>query len=165
MPSERVVQLKQRLDRLVLEEDVDLEPPTPEERVVYEAAARNFTSQGPELLDAATEYLWAYYHSVAAALSPGERERLGVPTVDESADIWEQVEIRSPPAFTLGGRRFAPARSYISFEGEVSWEIEHGLQLVFEDGRRLCKVGPYDGHETNANAYGDESLLDVVFKS
>ena len=124
----------------------------------------NFTSRGPELLDAATDHLWAYYRSVAAALSPAEREQRGVPTIDESGDIWEQVEIRFPPAFTLGGRRFAPARSYISFEGEVSWEIEHGLQLVVEDGRRVCKVGPYDGHVTNAHAYGDESLLGVVFR-
>ena len=87
-----------------------------------------------------------------------------MPTIDESADIWEHVEIRFAPSFTLGGGRFAPAPSYISFEGEVSWEIEHGLQLVFEHGRRVCKVGPFDGHDTNAHAYGDESLLGVVFK-
>lgn len=56
----------------------------------------------------------------------------------------------------------APGRSYLSFEGEVSWEPEHSLQLVFEDGWRVCKVSPYDGHVTVADAYGDSSLLGVV---
>jgi hypothetical protein len=57
-----------------------------------------------------------------------------------------------------------PELSYISFEGEVTWEPEHGLQLVFEHGRRVCKVGPYDGHHTKGHAYGDPALIDVVFK-
>ena len=52
----------------------------------------------------------------------------------------------------------------MSFEGEVSWEREHGLQLVIEEGARVCKVGPYDGHVTMAHAYGDPSLLGVIFK-
>jgi hypothetical protein len=51
---------------------------------------------------------------------------------------------------------------YLSFEGEVSREPEHGLQLVHEDGQRVCKVGPYDGHVTVAHAHGDPSLLGVV---
>lgn len=46
----------------------------------------------------------------------------------------------------------------------MSWEPEHGLQLVFENGLTVCKVGPYDGHNTNAHAYADASLLNVVFK-
>lgn len=54
-------------------------------------------------------------------------------------------------------------RSYISFEGEVSWKPEHSLQLAFEHALRVCKVGPYDGRRTNSHAFDDESLLDIVF--
>ncbi|MBO0834789.1 MAG: hypothetical protein J2P28_04615 [Actinobacteria bacterium] len=57
-----------------------------------------------------------------------------------------------------------PGRSYLSFEGEVSWEPEHGMQLVYEDGQRLCKVSQYDGHVTVAHALGDPSLLGVIFR-
>jgi len=62
---------------------------------------------------------------------------------------------------TMTGR--CTKRSYLSFEGEVSWEPEHELQLVYEDGQRVCKVRQYDGHVTVADAYGDPSLLGVVF--
>ena len=37
------------------------------------------------------------------------------------------------------------------------------IQLVYADGVRLCKVGQHDGHVTVAHAYGDASLLGVVF--
>jgi hypothetical protein len=36
------------------------------------------------------------------------------------------------------------------------------MQLVFEDGQRVCKVSPCDGHVTVAHAYGDSSLLGVI---
>ena len=42
---------------------------------------------------------------------------------------------------------------------------EYDLQIVFKNGLRVNKVGPYDGHVTNADAYADDSLEDVVFKS
>jgi hypothetical protein len=68
------------------------------------------------------------------------------------------------PALALGGGAHEPGRSYISFEGNVSWDPEHGLRLVVEHGLRVCKVGQYDGHHTNAHAYDDIALLDVVFR-
>ena len=43
------------------------------------------------------------------------------------------------------------------------WEPEHGLELVLEDGARVTKVGPYDGHLTNAAAYADPTLESVVY--
>ena len=52
---------------------------------------------------------------------------------------------------------------YISLECECEWEIEHGLQIVFKDGLRINKVGSFDDHVTNADAYGDPRLEDVVY--
>jgi hypothetical protein len=164
MSSKRVYERKRDLDRLLDEPDIEGET-TAQERAVAEEAIRNFKSGGAELLDTATPFLWAYYRSVVSVFTAAERDDYGIPEIPQSADIWEQVEFRLPPALTFGGNRLEPGRSYISFEGEVSWEPEHGLQLVFEHGLRVCKVGPYDGHCTNAHAYADGSLLGVVFKS
>jgi hypothetical protein len=95
---------------------------------------------------------------------PAPEDQILREEIPDSADIWEHVQFRHPPQWRLGGGPLAPGRSYLSFEGEVSWEPEHGLQLVFEDGQHVCKVSPYDGHVTVAHAYGDSSLLGVVVR-
>ncbi len=164
MASKRVREQKQVLDRLVRTSEFDDEEPSIDERVVYDEAIRNFLSRGPELLDEATPFLWDYYRSFVSAFNEAERATYGIPEIPTTSDIWDHVEFRHAPSMTLGEHRLEPARSYISFEGDVSWEPEHGLQLVFEHGERVCKVGPYDGHNTVAHATGDESLIGVVFK-
>jgi hypothetical protein len=52
---------------------------------------------------------------------------------------------------------------YVSLNCECDWEEEHGLQIVFKNGLKINKVGPYDGHLTNSDAYGDESLEETVY--
>ncbi|MFC7668884.1 DUF6985 domain-containing protein [Hymenobacter humi] len=37
-------------------------------------------------------------------------------------------------------------------ESECEWEVEHGLQLVFRQGRMLTRVSQYDGHLTESQA-------------
>jgi hypothetical protein len=111
---------------------------------------------------AATPFLWEYYRS-ESVLDREEGDEWAIAKLDDTADIWEHVRIELPPTICEGGTMLEPARSYISFEGSVDWEQEHGLQLVFEEGLRVCKVGPYDGHVTNAHAFDDPSLLGVVF--
>ena len=37
---------------------------------------------------------------------------------------------------------------------ECEWEQEHGLQLVFRQGKKLTRVSDQDGHLTKADAYG-----------
>lgn len=162
MASHRVQELKQKLD--VLLRDADLDDLAPDERLLAEEAARNFTSGGTALLDAATEFMWAYYKDFVGEFTPAERSEYGLPELRAGADIWDEVEFRHPPEVWVGDGPLEPGPSYISFEGDVSWEREHGLQLVFEHGERVCKVGPYDGHLTNAHAYGDPSLLGVIYK-
>jgi hypothetical protein len=39
------------------------------------------------------------------------------------------------------------------------------MQLVIRDGRAVTKVGPFDGHVTNADAYDDRKLRGVVYRS
>lgn len=162
MPSTLVRDLKTLLDRLAAEAGFEEDPVT-EEGILRREAICGFIAGGPQLLDEATRYVRAYYWSTAAEFTPRERIQYGIPAIPDSADIWEHVKFRRPPTWTLGGGPLMPARSYLSFEGEVSWEPEHGLQLVYADGRSLCKVSQYDGHVTVAHAYGDPFLLGVVF--
>ena len=164
MPSPLLPDLKARLDRLIAAPDRQDGEFTPEQLRAFDAASRAFLAAGPELLDQATEHLWAYYRDTANEYDAADREGYGIPVLDEAADIWAEVTITDPPTLTPGGDPLEPGEAYVSFEGGVTWEAEHGLQLVFEDGRAVCKVGPYDGHVTNAYAYDDSSLLGTVYK-
>ncbi len=162
MPSPLLRELKALMDRLALAAGCEADPVTDEGMLRGEAIG-GFIAGGPQLLEAATPFLRAYYWSTAAEFTPRERITHGIPDIPHYADIWEHVQFRSPPSWAAGGGPLMPGRGYLSFEGEVSWEPEHGLQLVYEDGQRLCKVGRCDGHVTVAHAYGDASLLGVVF--
>jgi hypothetical protein len=160
--SMRVRDLKVILDRLAEQAESSAEP-TAEDQILRAEAIAAFIVGRPELLDEATPFLWEYYRYTAAEFTPEQRVRYGIPEIPDSADIWEHVEFRNIPEWRVGGGPLSPGRSYLSFEGEVSWEPEHGLQLVCEDGRRVCKVSEYDGHVTVAHAYGDQSLLGVIY--
>jgi len=163
--SPRVTTLKKRLDRLAAKADGRPAAKEPRERKVLDAALANFIKGGDALLDKATKHLWRYYRATIAAFSDIEIDDYEIPRLARDADIWKHVTLSLPPSFHLGRQsKYEPGISYFSFEGGVSWEPEHGLQVVFEHGRRVCKVGPYDGHLTQAHAFGDLSLVRVVFK-
>jgi len=42
---------------------------------------------------------------------------------------------------------------YIQIACECDWEQEHGLQLVFRQGKKLIRVSEQDGHLTEADAF------------
>jgi hypothetical protein len=164
MASDRVRELKALMDHLAERAGSGGRELTADDLPLREEAIAGFIAGGAALLDEATPFLWEYYRGLAAEFTPEQREDYGIPEIPGSADIWEHVRFGAPPQWLPGAGPLQPGRCYLSFGGEVSWEEEHGLQLVFEDGRRVCKVGPYDGHLTVAHAYGDRSLLGVVFR-
>lgn len=160
---ESAVAIKAVLDRLCDAAELEWEPSESEQHAIALALAQ-FKARGPDILDEVTPELWAYYRSAAKSFGETAQRRFVPPSLPETADIWSQVSFRFPPQILLGGRQSAPASVYISFEGDVTWEPEHGLQLVIDDGNRIGKLGPYDGHVTNAAAVGDDTLLGVVFR-
>ncbi|MCX8995509.1 hypothetical protein NOF55_00120 [Rhizobiaceae bacterium BDR2-2] len=107
-----------------------------------------------------SRHVFAYYRDFHEAVG-GEDwldERMGVP--ETPADIWKHV---TPGPVLFENGRKDDTSWYVVMEAECRWEEEHGLMMVWRNGTALCKVGGYDGHPTNVNAYADPGLADVVY--
>jgi hypothetical protein len=77
--------------------------------------------------------------------------------------VLDHVRLGTEP--TLARNPHGDRRVYVSVECECNWETELGLQVVFRDGATVTKMGPYDGHLTNAAAYADPALEGIVYHS
>jgi len=88
-------------------------------------------------------------------------DQMGFPLTAES--IWSHVH---PRTITIEpGDASMPGRAYVVVEADCDWDEEQGLMLVFQDGKTLTKVSPYDGHLTNVAAFGNPHLDRVVYKA
>jgi hypothetical protein len=64
--------------------------------------------------------------------------------------IWNFVH---PTAIFVSRRQRNDKDIYIVLTCECDWEAEHGLQLVFRQGKKLTRVSDQDGHLTKADAF------------
>jgi uncharacterized protein DUF6985 len=101
--------------------------------------------------------VFAYYRDVARMCAAG-----GYPcvSIERPGDVWRHVRPGPEPTVERSGDRV-----FVSVQCECAWDPEHGLQIVFAGGAAVTKVGPYDGHLTNATAFGRDDLDDVVYVS
>lgn len=120
-------------------------------------AVATFLALDVPAMHAATGAVFAYYRDVAEMCAAG-----GYPcvAVARPEDVWRHVRPGPEPTVQRAG-----GRVYVSVEAECDWEPEHGLQIVFRDGAVVTKVGPYDGHLTNATAFDRADLGDEVYVS
>lgn len=65
-------------------------------------------------------------------------------------NIWNFVY---PSQIYVNRRPYNDKDIYIVVACECEWEVEHGLQLVFRQGKKLTRVSDQDGHLTEADAY------------
>jgi hypothetical protein len=77
-------------------------------------------------------------------------------------EIWVHIQIGDD--IIVSRRSYGDKLIYISIECNCDWEIEHGLQIVFKNGLYVNKVGQYDGHLTNSDAFADKSLENIIYK-
>lgn len=108
-----------------------------------------------------SRHVFAYYKDYRQAVG-GEDwldEEMGVP--ETPVDIWKYVTPSTEIDITQGHR--SDENWYVVMEANCEWEEEHGIMLVWRNGKTLSKVGGYDGHITNTHAYADDSLIDVVY--
>ena len=102
-----------------------------------------------------TRHLHAYYLDLVDDTGEGDPD-----VAPES--LWERVE---PGAVHLTTSSDPDGHVYVVLEAECSWEEEHGVMMVWRDGATLTKLGEFDGHATNVDAFDDPSLADVVYAS
>lgn len=121
-------------------------------------ALRSFIALKPSALAAVEEHVFRYYLDCKDHLAPGDP---GHVEIGSAKDVWKHVDFGFEATVR---RRKHDGKVYVSLECNCDWEPEHGLQLVFEEGRRVSKVGPFDDHLTTSDAYGDPSLEGVVYR-
>ena len=126
----------------------------------FDDAIANFLKLEPSALQVAESYLFRYYKDCEEDWRSHDRD---FQPIDSPSGVWNCVSFSGE--VTVSRRRREDKGVYLSLEGNCDWEEEHGLQLVFRDGNRLAKVGPCDGHVTNADSYDDDSLEGVIYVS
>ena len=121
----------------------------PEESAGLVACVEAFTSLTKAELDAAAEPVFAYYRDVEEEVGTEP----GFPRISGPANVWNFVTFADDVWLERDGSTW-----FVVLENECAWEPEHGLMLVFRDGRQVTKVSQYDGHLTNRHAFADDSI-------
>lgn len=118
----------------------------------------NLLALGPEALKAVEQQLFQYYEDAYSEEYLDEDELIEIESPEE---VWESIELGDQ--FIIRRREYGDRGIYASLTCGCDWEEEHGLEIVFKNGQKVNKLGPYDGHLTNADSYDDESLEDVIY--
>jgi hypothetical protein len=122
----------------------------------FQLAVSNFLSATTDVLKDVEEDVYQYFKDCREYCKPDL-----ACTIRSPSDVWNHVRLGSECYVQRRGH--GDREIYLSLECECDWEPEHGLQIVFKNGLRVNKVGPFDGHLTNADAYADASLETLVY--
>lgn len=122
----------------------------------FHVAIANFLSGGPGVLREADEPLFRYYRDFEEWWLEDDK-----PAIKSADQLWRHVRLGSEPV--VKRRKYGDKAVYVSVECGCDWEPEHGLQLVLKNGQKVTKLGGYNGHLTNSDAFDDESLEGVIY--
>ena len=125
----------------------------------FHVAIANFLRISPSVLTEAEPFVFRYYQNCNGNWEPNDGEFVAI---ESPADVWRHIGLGSEPM--VRRRAFGEKGIYVSLECNCDWEPEHGLQIVFKDGLRINKLGPYDGHLTNSDAYANDDLEEVIYQ-
>jgi len=70
--------------------------------------------------------------------------------IKDKNEIWKFIH---PSEIYVTRRPYKEQDVYVFVACECEWEEEHGLQLVFRQGKKLTRISDQDGHLTEADAY------------
>jgi hypothetical protein len=135
--------------------------PRPEE---LRAAVKNMLAAGPEVLKAAQPHVVHYCEDILALYAKNPKAGPPPMTLKKPGDVWSHVRFGDTLYVKRRNKGGAEDGVYLTLECNCDWEREHGLQLVFREGKEISRVGPFDGHLTNAAAYAKPALVGVVYK-
>jgi len=122
----------------------------------FHVAIANFLSGAPAVLREADKPLFRYYKDFEEWWLED-----GKPPIKSADELWRHVRLGAEPMVTR--RPKGDKAIYISVECECDWEEEHGLQLVLKNGLKVNKLGGYDGHLTNPDAFADATLEHEIY--
>jgi hypothetical protein len=125
----------------------------------FHVAIANLLDGERDILQKASHHIFRYYQDMNSYWSPDDPEYVSIAA---PKDVWRHIQLGSEPM--VSRRAYGDKGVYVSIECNCDWEPEHGLQIVLKNGSEVTKVGPYDGHLTNSDAYADSTLEGVVYK-
>jgi hypothetical protein len=125
----------------------------------FHSAIANFLRLPPSALQEVSPHVFRYYQVCNSNWEPDDEEFVDI---ESPSYVWRHVQFGSEPI--VRRRAYGDKGIYVSIECSCDWEPEHGLQIVFKNGQRVNKIGSYDGHLTNSDAYADDELEDVIFQ-
>jgi hypothetical protein len=129
------------------------------DKEAFHKAIANFLAIPKSVLKEAESFVFQYYKDLQEFW---KRYGPKFKPIKSPAGVWKHVHLGSRPSVS---RRFYGDKGiYVSVECGCDWALEHGLQIVFKNGLRVNKVGPFDGHLTNSDAYANYRLENVIYR-
>ena len=119
-------------------------------------AIRNLQNLSPTMMNAQNAEIFRYYQDCKRAFDHGSR-------IETQNDVWSHTRFSGEIVASFD--RHNPETVYLSVTFECDWEPEHGLQVVFKNGRDICKIGSFDGHTTNVEAFGRPDFESKIYVS
>lgn len=121
-------------------------------------ALRNFLKLSPMDRDAISELVHRNCMEFLAVVGfDGGNDHLR--KIKRNDEIWNFVY---PTTIYLTRRHRRDQDIYVFVACECDWEQEHGLQLVFRQGKQLTRISDQDGHLTEADAYDKPDEADEL---
>ena len=74
-------------------------------------------------------------------------------------EIWNFIQ---PTEIHVTRRPYKDQDMYVQILCECDWEQEHGLQLVFRQGKKLTRISDQDGHLIEADAFDKPDSEDIL---
>ena len=115
----------------------------------YETALRNFLSLDTTARGVATPFVHKLCRDYIAAAYWEGKDQLEAKTRAPEA-VWDHVR----PTEVYVTRRMYDENEdlYVGVQCDCDWDVEHGLLLVYRQGKQLTRVSAVDGYETDADA-------------
>ena len=113
-------------------------------------ALRNFLSLTITDRNLISELAYKNCMDFLDAVDFDDEEKQPFTNIKEPTEIWNFIE---PTEIYISRRHRRDNDIYVQVSCECDWEEEHGLQLVFKQGKQLTRISDQDGHLTEADAY------------
>ncbi|WP_394781660.1 DUF6985 domain-containing protein [Undibacterium sp.] len=121
----------------------------------FAAAVSHFLAKDKAEQAQAAPHILEAYNTAAAAAVP---EKLAC-TIASADEAWQHVR---PEEVRVCRRQQGDRKVYVQVVADCDWDHEHGLQLVFREGRELSRVSSFDDYLTYNDAFGLPDDMDQI---